>query len=68
MPIFSSVKRAATKIALIACTVVLTACASTNGARNADGIFDPYEQDNRKVHAFNRKLDEKLVRPAASGY
>ena len=68
MPTFSSVKRAATKIALIACTVALTACASTNGARETDGIYDPYEQDNRKVHAFNRKLDEKLVRPAASGY
>ena len=34
----------------------------------ADGINDPYEAQNRKVHAFNRGLDRALVRPAALGY
>ncbi|MEM6759734.1 MAG: VacJ family lipoprotein [Pseudomonadota bacterium] len=33
-----------------------------------DGIFDPYETGNRKVHGFNRGLDRALVRPAAIGY
>ena len=64
---FSSVKSIATKIALIACTAALTACASS-GVRGTDGIYDPNEERNRKVHAFNVKLDQKLVRPAATGY
>ncbi|MEM6373332.1 MAG: VacJ family lipoprotein [Pseudomonadota bacterium] len=34
----------------------------------ADGVNDPYEAQNRKVHAFNRGLDRALVRPAAVGY
>lgn len=47
----------------------LAACGG--GAPNAvspDGVFDPYETQNRKVHAFNRGLDRALVRPAAIGY
>ncbi len=47
----------------------LAACGG--GAPNAvseDGVFDPYEKQNRKVHAFNRGLDRALVRPAAIGY
>jgi len=37
-------------------------------ALTADGIYDPYETQNRKVHAFNRGLDRAIVRPAARGY
>ncbi len=33
-----------------------------------DGINDPYETQNRRVHAFNRGLDRAIVRPAAIGY
>ena len=33
-----------------------------------NGINDPYEIQNRKVHAFNRSLDRSLVRPAGKGY
>jgi phospholipid-binding lipoprotein MlaA len=33
-----------------------------------DGVFDPYEATNRKVHSFNRGLDRAIVRPAARGY
>ncbi len=33
-----------------------------------DGVYDPYERQNRKVHAFNRGLDRAIVRPAAIGY
>lgn len=29
----------------------------------ADGVHDPYEAANRRVHAFNTTLDAKVVRP-----
>jgi phospholipid-binding lipoprotein MlaA len=44
----------------------VAACAVPEGA--PEGIYDPYEAQNRKVHAFNRGLDKALVRPAARGY
>lgn len=34
----------------------------------ATGIDDPYEQENRARHEFNRKIDRALVRPAGRGY
>ena len=47
----------------------LGACASGDGQAIAvDGINDPYETQNRRVHAFNRGLDRNLVRPAGRGY
>ncbi|WP_299685556.1 VacJ family lipoprotein [uncultured Tateyamaria sp.] len=47
----------------------LAACGgNTPAATSPDGVFDPYETQNRKVHAFNRGLDRTLVRPAAIGY
>ncbi len=52
-------------LALLALTV--SACAP-GAPRGADGAFDPYETQNRKVHAFNRGLDRALLRPAGKGY
>lgn len=47
----------------------LAACATPDGAAVApDGVYDPYETQNRKVHNFNRGLDRAIVRPAAIGY
>ena len=34
----------------------------------ASGINDPYEDENRTRHEFNRKLDRALLRPAGRGY
>lgn len=45
---------------------LITACAVPQDS--PDGIYDPYEKQNRKMHAFNRGLDKALVRPAARGY
>lgn len=48
---------------------LMTAACSVPGPGGApDGIHDPHEASNRKVHAFNRKLDERLVRGSGSGY
>jgi len=37
-------------------------------APGPDGMNDPYEATNRRIHDFNRGLDRALVGPAAKGY
>ncbi|KMK65329.1 VacJ family lipoprotein [Puniceibacterium sp. IMCC21224] len=46
-------------VAGILALTLLTACAGTTPAATGgpDGINDPYEAQNRKVHAFNKRLD-----------
>ena len=44
---------------------LLAGCA---GGPGPDGINDPFEPANRKVHAFNRGVDRVLVGPVAKGY
>ena len=51
-------------IALI-CTLALSACAREPAPQ---GINDPNENVNRRVHAFNRAVDKSLFRPAANTY
>lgn len=47
----------------------LSACATyQDPATRTDGINDPYEEQNRSIHAFNKGLDKNLVRPVAKGY
>ncbi|WP_299727729.1 VacJ family lipoprotein [uncultured Tateyamaria sp.] len=66
MSLFTRLHRAAALV-LVICFV--GACAGTNQtAVTPAGINDPYETQNRKVHAFNRGLDRAIVRPAAVGY
>ncbi len=54
--------------ALIGLAFGVSACAAPEGAVTRDGVLDPYENGNRKMHAFNRGLDRGLVRPAGRGY
>lgn len=49
----------------IAMAGLLAACGP---APVAEGINDPFEAHNRKVHDFNRALDRTFVRPAADAY
>jgi phospholipid-binding lipoprotein MlaA len=49
----------------VAAVLLVAGCAGKPGP---DGLNDPYEATNRKVHAFNRGLDRALVGPAAKGY
>lgn len=56
-------------IAALVAFAALGACsAPPDGVMPADGVFDPYEEHNRRFHAFNRGLDQALVRPASKGY
>lgn len=52
---------------VLAGLTVLVAC----GPREAVPVgepFDPFEEENRKMHAFNKSLDKILVRPLGKGY
>lgn len=49
----------------IATVALLAAC---GGTRSGDGFNDPFEQTNRKVHAFNKGVDRALVGPASKGF
>ena len=54
--------------ALLLCGM-LAACATPSPEQQASGeIFDPYEDRNRSIHAFNRGVDQALFRPASKGY
>jgi phospholipid-binding lipoprotein MlaA len=66
LAVFSSALRIISA-SLLALSVA--ACSAQDGVSpTAEGIYDPYERQNRKVHAFNRGLDRAVVRPAAVGY
>ncbi|MEO1557835.1 MAG: VacJ family lipoprotein [Pseudomonadota bacterium] len=66
MPLFARLHRA---LVLVLVVSLLGACAGTNGASiTPEGINDPNEDANRRVHEFNRNLDRALVRPAGVGY
>jgi phospholipid-binding lipoprotein MlaA len=58
-------RRTARIPALVLAAGLLSACGGTPGA---DGINDPFEPANRKVHAFNKGVDRVLVGPASKGY
>lgn len=45
---------------------VMAACA--NGPVPADHIYDPFEETNRQIHAFNKTIDAVALEPAASLY
>lgn len=63
VPVFQGV-RAYFLAASGAAALLLAACAP--GAPS--GVYDPYEAQNRDIHAFNVGLDRALVRPAARAY
>jgi phospholipid-binding lipoprotein MlaA len=54
------------KIILMAfCLTGLVACAQP---RAIDEINDPYEAQNRKIHEFNKVVDQAVLKPAAQTY
>ena len=58
--------RAALSIAL---AFALGGCATVREARGGPGQkLDPWENWNRKVFAFNEKLDENVLKPVATAY
>jgi phospholipid-binding lipoprotein MlaA len=55
--------------AIAAVAVFLSACTTSQDvATRTNGINDPYEVQNRQIHAFNKGLDKAVVRPVSKGY
>lgn len=54
-------------VALIA-VLGVAACTVAPPGHPPDEPFDPYEEQNRRNHEFNRSLDRNIVRPAGVGY
>ncbi len=52
----------------IAALGLLVACAQSEAPAARSEPYDPYEAQNRKIHAFNVGLDRALVRPVSKGY
>ena len=48
--------------------VLMAACTTPENTPSSGDVFDPYEAENRKIHAFNKALDKNIVRPVALGY
>ncbi|PVA10228.1 VacJ lipoprotein [Pelagivirga sediminicola] len=46
----------------------MSACAQPDPAVTRGAPHDPYEQSNRRTHAFNKSLDKALLRPVSEGY
>ena len=55
-------------VLLVLLAALLQGCASTRAARAAFDEVDPWENMNRKVFAFNEKLDDWVMRPVAQAY
>ena len=51
--------------------ILLLLCALTSACATRsvqDPVYDPLEKINRGIYAFNTKLDDYVIRPAAVGY
>lgn len=48
--------------------VAVAGLAACGAAPSGDGINDPFEPTNRKIHAFNKGVDRALVGPASRGF
>ncbi|MFK7746534.1 MAG: VacJ family lipoprotein [Roseobacter sp.] len=58
-----------TPLLAVVAAALLSACATyQDPVTRTDGINDPYEAQNRGIHAFNKGLDKNLVRPVSKGY
>ena len=55
-------------VLFIAATALLQGCSTTAAPKTAAQRLDPWENWNRKVFTFNERLDEKVLKPVATGY
>ena len=52
-------------VAPLALSVILAGCASEPVMQDGIRVNDPFERQNRRVHAFNKAFDERVVAPVA---
>ena len=56
------------RVAVLVAFLALSACTVPEGYVARDGINDPFEQQNRNVHDFNKAIDRGVLRPLSRGY
>lgn len=61
-------KRVLRWTAIASISLLMTACASTRVPGAGSDPRDPYENYNRAMFEFNRKLDDNVLKPVATGY
>ena len=55
--------------ALLAALLGLVSACTAPGPDHTPGeVFDPYEDSNRNVHDFNKRIDRAVFRPVSRGY
>ncbi len=53
----------------LALVLLVAGCSTPEpGEVSSDGVFDPFEDNNRSVHEFNREVDRLLYRPASTSF
>lgn len=55
-------------VAAVLAAGVVAGCASVDADRGSLGVYDPYENTNRQIHAINKSTDQYFLRPIASVY
>jgi phospholipid-binding lipoprotein MlaA len=55
------------RILILVAAVGLTGCSVPGPGQAPDGIWDPYEEANRKRHEFNREVDARFLRARGDG-
>jgi phospholipid-binding lipoprotein MlaA len=54
---------------MLVALLTLVACTTPDADnRDVSQAFDPFEDENRRTHEFNKSLDRALLRPAGRGY
>ena len=56
------------KIFISICLLALCACNTTELRNYSSNPNDPFEKTNRKIHAFNKHVDETTLKPASNIY
>lgn len=55
-------------LAISALAVTLAGCSVPGPGQAPDGIWDPNEATNRRIHDFNTRVDERLLRGTGKGF
>jgi phospholipid-binding lipoprotein MlaA len=65
----TGLSRSLAAVLLVVQLLLLSGCATVNQARGGPGQkLDPWENWNRKVFAFNERLDANVLKPVATAY